>query len=206
MRPRSVSTPSVSTLRALFSCLASPLNDEYDPMNQTEPRTPCHHPGEPAQTARPTLYTASPTRASPLGLLDQRAPVLGVIYNPSLPRPPPHRRARRRAPTCTPAPAPPTTTHSATATLPSHSASLLVLASPLVAVEWGSDRAPDPIRRKAGSFARRRTASWRTRCAPSRAARSTLRLSHRARWTCIGASGGVSGLLSPHFFFLLRGR
>ncbi|KAI0301508.1 hypothetical protein BC826DRAFT_990067 [Russula brevipes] len=35
-------------------------------------------------TARPTLYTASPTRASPLGLLDQRAPVLGVIYTPFL--------------------------------------------------------------------------------------------------------------------------
>ncbi|KAI9432055.1 hypothetical protein H4582DRAFT_1998811 [Lactarius indigo] len=84
-----------------------------------------------------------------LGLIDQRAPVLGVIYNPFLDhlytgvrgagsflhthtQPQPHRLPLAPA---------------AARPLPS-------LGGALIAVEWGSDRAQEPIRAKAQSFSR----------------------------------------------------
>ncbi|KAH9968312.1 inositol monophosphatase [Lactifluus volemus] len=90
-----------------------------------------------------------PNACISLGLIDQRVPVLGVIYNPFLdhlytgvrgggsylhtrlhPEP-------QRLPLAPVAARP----------LPS-------LAGALIAVEWGSDRGPDAIRRKANSFSR----------------------------------------------------
>ena len=99
-----------------------------------------------------------------LGLLDQRVPVLGVIYNPFLEHLYTgvrgagsflHAHAHTRA-------SPPTSTTDNTdkttaQRLPLAPASARpppTLANALIAVEWGSDRAREPIRRKADSFSR----------------------------------------------------
>lgn len=90
-----------------------------------------------------------------LGLIDQRVPVLGVIYNPFLE----HlytgvRGAGSFLHTHT---STTSTTIGAPQRLPLAPASarpLPALAGALVAVEWGSDRGQDPIRRKADSFLR----------------------------------------------------
>ena len=88
-----------------------------------------------------------PNACISLGLIDQREPVLGVIYNPFLEHlytgvrgggSHLHSRAHPEPQRLPLAPARP---------LPG-------LAGALIAVEWGSDRAQDPIRRKADSFAR----------------------------------------------------
>jgi myo-inositol-1(or 4)-monophosphatase len=94
-----------------------------------------------------------------LGLVDQRIPVLGVIYNPFLE----HlyrgvRGAGSFLHTRTPALVTGTDTEiGAPQRLPLAPASarpLPSLAGALIAVEWGSDRAQEPIRRKADSFSR----------------------------------------------------
>jgi fructose-1,6-bisphosphatase/inositol monophosphatase family enzyme len=91
-----------------------------------------------------------------IGLVDQRIPVLGVIYNPFLEHL--YRGMRgagsflhTRTDTNT------NTEIGAPQRLPLAPASarpLPSLAGALIAVEWGSDRAQDPIRRKADSFSR----------------------------------------------------
>jgi myo-inositol-1(or 4)-monophosphatase len=89
-----------------------------------------------------------------LGLIDQRVPVLGVIYNPFLE----HlytgvRGAGSFLHTHTPA-----ALGSAIGTpqrlplAPASARPLPALAGALIAVEWGSDRTQEAIRRKAGSF------------------------------------------------------
>ena len=94
-----------------------------------------------------------------IGLVDQRIPVLGVIYNPFLE----HlyrgvRGAGSFLHTHTPALVTGTDTDiGAPQRLPLAPASarpLPSLAGALIAVEWGSDRTQEPIRRKAGSFSR----------------------------------------------------
>ncbi|KAH9958955.1 inositol monophosphatase [Russula dissimulans] len=71
-----------------------------------------------------------------LGLIDQRVPVLGVIYNPFLEHL--YTGVRGAGSFLQTRASPP----------------LPALAGALVAVEWGSDRAQDAIRRKADSFSR----------------------------------------------------
>ncbi|KAH9973297.1 hypothetical protein BGW80DRAFT_1437278 [Lactifluus volemus] len=83
-----------------------------------------------------------PNACISLGLIDQRVPVLGVIYNPFLD----HLYTGVRGGGSYLHTPPPTRTVAARP-LPS-------LAGALIAVEWGSDRGPDAIRRKANSFSR----------------------------------------------------
>jgi myo-inositol-1(or 4)-monophosphatase len=93
-----------------------------------------------------------------IGLVDQRVPVLGVIYNPFLE----HlyrgvRGAGSFLHTHTPPALATGTEIGAPQRLPLAPASarpLPSLAGALIAVEWGSDRAQEPIRRKADSFSR----------------------------------------------------
>ncbi|KAI9510769.1 inositol monophosphatase [Russula earlei] len=89
-----------------------------------------------------------------LGLIDQRVPVLGVIYNPFLE----HLYTGVRGAGSflhTRTPAAPNGQCGGTDRLPLAPARPLPgLASALIAVEWGSDRAQEPIRCKADSFAR----------------------------------------------------
>ncbi|KAI0297623.1 hypothetical protein B0F90DRAFT_1634034 [Multifurca ochricompacta] len=97
-----------------------------------------------------------------LGLIDQRQPVLGVIYNPFLEQLYTGARgagsflhtrvsanANADADVDDPYPHPQRLPLAAAAVRP-----LPGLAGALVAVEWGSDRAQEPIKRKAGSFSR----------------------------------------------------
>ena len=91
-----------------------------------------------------------------IGLVDQRVPVLGVIYNPFLEH---LYRGVRSAGSFlhTHTPAALGTEIGAPQRLPLAPASarpLPSLAGALIAVEWGSDRAQEPIRRKADSFSR----------------------------------------------------
>ena len=96
-----------------------------------------------------------------IGLVDQRIPVLGIIYNPFLEH---LYRGVRGAGSFlhahTPALGTGTGTDSeigAPQRLPLAPASgrpLPSLAGALIAVEWGSDRTQEPIRRKADSFSR----------------------------------------------------
>jgi hypothetical protein len=105
-----------------------------------------------------------------LGLIDQRVPVLGVIYNPFLEHLYTgvrgagsflHTRASPDSPSTT------TTNNNNSATTttpppppqrlplaPASARPLPTLAGALVAIEWGSDRGREPIRRKADSFSR----------------------------------------------------
>ena len=95
-----------------------------------------------------------------LGLIDQRVPVLGVIYNPFLE----HLYTGVRGAgsflrtRCSPNATTDDNINDATLQrLPLSPASgrpLSSLAGALVAVEWGSDRAREPIQRKADSFSR----------------------------------------------------
>jgi myo-inositol-1(or 4)-monophosphatase len=96
-----------------------------------------------------------------LGLLDQRAPVLGVIYNPFLDHLYTGVRGAGSYLHTRPSPANNdslgdrnTAVAQRLPLAPASARPLPALASALIAVEWGSDRAPDPIRCKAGSFAR----------------------------------------------------
>jgi len=100
-----------------------------------------------------------------LGLIDQRVPVLGVIYNPFLEHLYTGVRGagsflQTRASPHTSDSTSTTTSASASAVPPPQRLPLAparplpALASALVAVEWGSDRAQDAIRRKADSFSR----------------------------------------------------
>ncbi|KAI0301505.1 inositol monophosphatase [Russula brevipes] len=96
-----------------------------------------------------------------LGLLDQRTPVLGVIYNPFLDHLYTGVRGAGSYLHTRPSSANNgslgdhnTTVAQRLPLAPASARPLPALAGALIAVEWGSDRAPDPIRRKAGSFAR----------------------------------------------------
>jgi hypothetical protein len=98
-----------------------------------------------------------------LGLIDQRIPVLGVIYNPFLEHLYTgvrgegsflHTRASpdyNSSVTTTTATAPPP---QRLPLAPASARPLPTLAGALIAVEWGSDRGREPIRRKADSFSR----------------------------------------------------
>ena len=97
-----------------------------------------------------------------LGLIDQRVPVLGVIYNPFLEH---LYTGVRGAGSFLHTRASPDTTNSSVATAtapppqrlplaPASARPLPTLAGALVAIEWGSDRGREPIRRKADSFSR----------------------------------------------------
>jgi len=95
-----------------------------------------------------------------IGLIDQRVPVLGVIYNPFLE----HlykgvRNAGSFLHTHTPALGTGTSTSTSgigtpqrLPLAPASARPLPALAGALIAVEWGSDRAREPMRGKAGSF------------------------------------------------------
>ncbi|KAI0299922.1 inositol monophosphatase [Russula brevipes] len=96
-----------------------------------------------------------------LGLLDQRTPVLGVIYNPFLDHLYTGVRGAGSYLHTRPSPANNSSLGDHNTAVaqrlplaPASARPLPALAGALIAVEWGSDRAPDPIRRKAGSFAR----------------------------------------------------
>jgi myo-inositol-1(or 4)-monophosphatase len=90
-----------------------------------------------------------------IGLVDQRIPVLGVIYNPFLE----HlyrgvRGAGSFLHTHTPALGTEIGAPQRLPLAPASARPLPSLAGALIAVEWGSDRAQEPIRRKADSFSR----------------------------------------------------
>jgi myo-inositol-1(or 4)-monophosphatase len=91
-----------------------------------------------------------------LGLIDQRVPVLGVIYNPFLEQLYTGVRGAgsflhtRISPTTPSSLTPPQRLPLA----PSSARPLPALAGALLAVEWGSDRAREAIRRKSDSFSR----------------------------------------------------
>jgi myo-inositol-1(or 4)-monophosphatase len=95
-----------------------------------------------------------------IGLIDQRIPVLGVIYNPFLEH---LYTGIRNAGSFLHAHTPALGTDTGTTGIgapqrlplaPASARPLPALAGALIAVEWGSDRAQDPIRRKADSFSR----------------------------------------------------
>ncbi len=108
-----------------------------------------------------------------LGLIDQRVPVLGVIYNPFLEHLYTgvrgagsflHTRASPDTTTTTTnnnnnssvttTTAPPLPPPQRLPLAPASARPLPTLAGALVAIEWGSDRGREPIRRKADSFSR----------------------------------------------------
>ena len=105
-----------------------------------------------------------------LGLIDQRIPVLGVIYNPFLehlytgvrgagsflhthasPDTTTTNNNNNSSVTTTTATAPPP---QRLPLAPASARPLPTLAGALIAIEWGSDRGREPIRRKADSFSR----------------------------------------------------
>ena len=112
----------------------------------------------PAKDGTTNFVHGFPYACISLGLIDQRVPVLGVIYNPFLEHL--YTGVRGAGSFLRTRFSPTTTTNDDNATpqrlplAPASARPLSSLAGALVAIEWGSDRAREPIQRKADSFSR----------------------------------------------------